>query len=216
MEWRRVIARKTGDTEVLDLDEAPTELPLYTAEYLAAFDRTESLGLKVPPRVLVRKDCVDISRAMPVVLKYFTLYQRHLKGRTLTIHTDLQRALLDALGIPFNLTTGWMELDGRPIYKHGDEQIVRFLRDKKAAYDREGVPFHVWLTSPSLEILDLTFAMNLGWATTEEECERLVVYQPVHEPIQNRIYHPMLLGDDFFEQTGAMAAVTHPAPSNLQ
>jgi hypothetical protein len=31
----------------------------------------------------------------------------------------------------------------------------------------------------SIEILDVTFAMNLGWAKTREECVRLVIYQSI-------------------------------------
>ena len=216
LEWRQLIARKVGDSEILDLDDAPASFPPYTQEYLAAFDRTESLGLKAPPRILARKDCLDMSEAMPVLLNYFNVYKKHLAGRTLTIHTDIRQALIETQGIPCNLTTGWMELHGKPICQHGDEKLIRFLRDKEQAYAREGLPFHVWLTSPSLEVLDLTFAMSLGWAETEDECASRIVYQSVHEPIGDRIYHPMLVGDDFFEQTGAMAAVTHQAPTGLQ
>lgn len=212
-EWRQLIARKTENTETLDLGEELAGMPSYAQEFLDAFDRTESFGLKTPLRILVRKHCVDMARAMPVLLKYFESYQKHLFGRTMTIHTDLQQALLDAVGIPSYLTTGWMELDGKPVFQHGDAQIARFIKDKKAAWDREGVPFHLWLTSPSLEILDLTFAMNLGWAKSVEDCERLVIYQPVNARVENRIYHPMLVGDDFFEQTGAIAQA---APADLQ
>ena len=176
-EWHRLIARAKGNSEILDLDADAEKIPAYTQEYLGAFDRAESLGLKTPPRLLVRKDCVDMGRALPVLLRYFSEYQQHLMGRTLTIHTDIRQALLDTIGIPFNLTTGWMELDGKPIFQLGDDLIHRFMRDKKDAYAREGLPFHVWLTSPSLEILDLTFAMNLGWAKTEAECAALIVYQ---------------------------------------
>jgi hypothetical protein len=215
-EWRQLVARHVGGKEILDLGE-PMELVAYTQEFIGAFERTESFGFKVPGRILVRKDCVDMTKAMPVLLRYFSEYKTHLSGRTLTIlHTDARQALLDVLGIPFYLTTGWLERDGKPILQHGDEQIARFAKEKKAAWDREGVPFHIWLTSPSLEILDLTFAMNLGWANTEEECAGLIVYQPVHEPITNLIYHPMLVGDDFYEQTGAIAQITHPAPDKMQ
>ena len=45
---------------------------------------------------------------------------------------------------------------------------------------REGLPFHIWLASAACEILDVTFAMNLGWAKTREECAALIVYQSAH------------------------------------
>jgi hypothetical protein len=35
---------------------------------------------------------------------------------------------------------------------------------KEEAWRRKGLPFDVWLTSPALEILDVTLVMNLGSA----------------------------------------------------
>ena len=56
---------------------------------------------------------------------------------------------------------------------------------------------------PACEVLDVTFAMNLGWARNREECAQLAVYQSAHAPPANPIFHPMLVGDDFFVQSGA-------------
>ncbi len=64
------------------------------------------------------------------------------------------------------------------------------------------MPFHIWLTSPALEILDVAFAVNFGWAKTREQCARLVIYQSLRDLQRNPIYHPMLLGHDFLLTTG--------------
>ena len=69
------------------------------------------------------------------------------------------------------------------------------------------MPFHLWLTSPAYEILDVTFAMNLGWAKTREQCEKLVIYQSAHTVPDKDVYHPMLIGPEFFNQTGATASL---------
>jgi len=62
------------------------------------------------------------------------------------------------------------------------------------------------LTSPAYEILDVTFAMNLGWAKTREQCEKLVIYQAAHTAPGKDVYHPMLIGPEIFNQTGATAS----------
>ena len=62
--------------------------------------------------------------------------------------------------------TGWCARNRKPIFRHGEELIRRFLTEKWEAWHREGGPLHLWLTSPACEILDVTFAMNLGWAST--------------------------------------------------
>jgi len=178
----------------------------YVQEFEAAMERTERLGLGAPAvRVVVRKDCVDMAKTMPVLLDYFARHDPgELIGQTAAIHFALVPLLVRETGIPFQLTIGWMVHDGRIIFKHDEETYRRFLREKLAAWSREGVPFHLWLTSPAYEVLDVTFAMNLGWAKTREQCEKLVIYQSAHALPVKDVYHPMLIGPDFFQKTGAV------------
>ena len=62
---------------------------------------------------------------------------------------------------------------------------------------------------PALEVLDVTFALNLGWATSAADCARRVIYQPLNAPGGNPIYHPTIVGDDFFLRSGgAHSALT--------
>ena len=93
---------------------------------------------------------------------------------------------------------------GKAIYQHDEGLIQRFVQGRTQAWLSEGCPFHLWLTSPACEILDVTFAMNLGWAKTCEQCADLIVYQSAHEPLGDSVYHPRLVGPDFFQQTGGV------------
>jgi hypothetical protein len=68
----------------------------------------------------------------------------------------------------------------------------------------EGMDVPLVFDSPACEILDVTFAMNLGWAKTKEECVDLIVYQYAHEPPGDSIYRPTLVGLDFFHKTGGV------------
>ena len=180
----------------------------YGLEFSDAWDRTLRFGLELPPvRILVQKDCIDVAKARSVIVEYFNQHApEELMGQTVTIYTMLQPRLWEALGVPLYLTIGWIELDGTPRMKHGDEQIQMFLTEKLVAWAREGVPFHLWFTSPALEVLDVTFALNLGQANSAAECARLVVYQSAKAPPGNPAYHPTLVGDDFFVQSGAAVA----------
>jgi hypothetical protein len=181
-------------------------IPAYVQEFETAMERTERLGIGAPAvRVVVRKDCVDMAKTMPVLLDYFARHDpAELVGQTAAIHFALVPLLVRETGIPFQLTIGWMVHDGRMIFKHDEETIRRFLREKMIAWSREGIPFHLWLTSPAYEVLDVTFAMNLGWAKTREQCEKLVIYQSTHALPVKDVYHPMLVGPDFFQKTGAV------------
>jgi hypothetical protein len=176
----------------------------YRAEYMAAVDRTVSFGLAASPRVLVTKDCVDPDRTLAVLLDYFDRHTpEELVGQTAAINVTLIPLLLEATGVQFELTIGWIELDGKPKFKHGDDLIRRFMTEKLSAWQREGVPFHLWLTSPAFEVLDVTFGMNNGWAHNRDECARLIIYKPA-ETNGDPVYHPTLTGEGFFRQSGLM------------
>jgi hypothetical protein len=192
-------------------NQAESTTPGYIDEYIAAFERTESFGLQAPPRVLVAQDCVDPDRTLALLLEYFDRYtSEELVGQTAAINTTLIPLLLEATGIPFQLTIGWIELDGKAKFQHGDDTIRRFMIEKDVAWQRAGVPFHLWLTSPACEIVDVTFAMNLGWAKSREECASLVIYKSVHSSQGDPIYHPTVIGEDFLMQSGLLIELGSP------
>jgi hypothetical protein len=177
----------------------------YVGEYLAAIDRTQAFGFETAPRVLAKKDCVDMLALRPVLLDSLERRPPDLMiGQTAAIHFALVPLLYDKTGIPFNLTIGWIMRNGRAIYQHDERLIQRFIEGNTDAWLEEGCPFHLWLTSPACEILDVTFAMNLGWAKNREECADLIVYQSAHDPPADSIYHPTLVGPDFFYKTGGV------------
>lgn len=78
------------------------------------------------------------------------------------------------------------------------------MTDKLAAWHCEGVPFQIWLTSQTCEILDVPFAMNVGWASNRDECARQIIYKTAGQPEADAINHLTRVGDDFFRQTGLL------------
>jgi hypothetical protein len=188
------------------LDFAPgLKLSPYVGEYLAALDRTEAFGFETPPRLLVRKDCIDMLALRPVLLEYFERSPPDsMIGQSAAIHFDLVPLLNEKTGIPFNLTIGWLVRNGKAIHQHDERLIQRFIEGNTDAWLEEGCPFHLWLTSPACEILDVTFAMNLGWPKNRGEGANLIVYQSAYEPPGDSIYHPTLVGPDFFHKTGGV------------
>ena len=202
--WSFLRPRTANPHSILDF--APgLKLSPYVGEYLAAIDRTEQFGFEAPMRVLVKKDCVDMRILQPVLLDFFERSPPDsMIGQTAAIHFALVPLLYDKTGIPFNLTIGWLVRKGKPLCQHDERLIQRFIEGNTDAWLEEGCPFHLWLTSPAFEILDVTFAMNLGWAKNREECADLIVYQSAHGPPTESIYHPTLVGPDFFHKTGGV------------
>jgi hypothetical protein len=50
-----------------------------------------------------------------------------LIGQTVAINLALVPILLAATGVPYQLTIGWTEKQGRACFKHDDALIARFL-----------------------------------------------------------------------------------------
>jgi hypothetical protein len=71
---------------------------------------------------------------------------------------------------------------GKTLCQHDERLIQHFIEGNTQAWLDEGCPFHLWLTSPACENLDVTFAMNLGWAKNRYECADLIVYQSADQP----------------------------------
>lgn len=178
----------------------------YIDEFLGAFDRTEEFGLETPAiRLLAEKPCLHVVKVMPLIQDFYTEHDpKELIGQTLHINLTIQERIYDQLGIPTYLTTGWITREGKKTFWHDSDKISQFLTEGLSAWTREGVPFHIWLTTPAVEILDLTFALNLGWAASAAECANLVIYRPTHSPTDDPIYQPTLIGDDFYLKTGAI------------
>jgi hypothetical protein len=187
-------------------DSAPgLNLSPYVGEYLAAIDRTQAFGFETALRVLGKKDCIDMRALRPVLLEYLECRPPDsMVGQTAAMHFALVPLLHDQTGIPFNLTIGWIVRNGKAIHWHDERLIQRFIEGNTDAWLQEGCPFHIWLTSPACEILDVTFAMNLGWANTKEQCADLIVYQSTHDAPGDFVYHPTLVGADFFHKTGGV------------
>jgi hypothetical protein len=172
---------------------------------MEAIDRTEAFGFEAPMRPLVKEDCVDMKALLPVLLEFFERSSPDsMIGQTSAIHFALVPLLYDKTGVPFNLTIGWLVRQGKAIYQHDEHRIEQFLKERAEAWLREGCPFRLWLTSPACEVIDVTFAMNLGWAKNAQECADVIVYQSVHESPSDPIYHPTIVGPDFFHKTGGV------------
>ena len=62
---------------------------------------------------------------------------------------------------------------------HDERLIQRFIEGNTDAWLEEGCPFHFWLTSPACEVVDVTFAMNLGWASNRcgNCCSKAIAYE---------------------------------------
>jgi hypothetical protein len=114
----------------------------YVSEYMMAIDRTEAFGFEAPPRLLVKKDCVELGTVRPVLLDYFDENSpASLIGQTAAIHFALVPLLYDKTGIPFQLTIGWMMRQGKPVFQHDERSFNTSSRGNPRRGCATGVRF---------------------------------------------------------------------------
>lgn len=199
---RRIIGRGYGDVRAL-LGPADDQYS-YPAEFLRAYERTEALGCKAPPRILVEKNCLDMERVGAALQKFFTgCTAEDIAQQGFAHNVNLVPFLNAELETPTILTIGWIELNGRPHYKHDDELLRILLRDGALSFGGSGIPLHMWLTSLACEVLDVSFASTFAAQSGDRDIAGRVMYQPNDNRDPDVVYHPTVVGIDFVDKIGA-------------
>jgi hypothetical protein len=199
---RRIIGRGYGDMQAL-LGPAD-DRHSYPAEFLKAYDRTEALGCKAPPRILVQRNCLDMEKVEPALQKFFAGYTADdIAQQGFALNVNLVPYLIAEVGMPMILTIGWIELNGHPAYKHDDDFLRTLIRAGTSGFGVQGVPLHIWLTSLACEVLDTTFTSTLAAETGDTGVAGRLLYQRNDNRDPDLVYHPTVVGVDFLDQIGA-------------
>ena len=198
------------------LDFAPgLKLSPYVGEYLAAIDRTEAFGFEAPPRLLVRKDCVDMQSLRAVLLDCFNRSPPDsMIGQTAASHFALVPLLYDKTRISFNLTIGWLVHKGKPIHQHDERLIQRFIEGNTDAWLEEPLPPVAYLPGVRDSRCDFCYEFRLG-----SESRRVRGSHRV--PIGTRTTERLDLSPDagrtgFLSQDGRGAVSRNPMTNSLR
>ena len=184
----------------------------YVDDYQDALDRTRRLGLTVPPRVEIHPDpnlrylTAARQQQFPHVIHKAIgpVGAEELVAQCMSIHHRLQPVIEEWLGVPAVYTIGWVETSGDGFFKF-DEAYARSLLQKAAqkAAPPQSLGVHVWLTLPSMELLDLSLATSVAFAQKMPEGVGRVLAKHAND-VTDMAYKPMLLGDDFLRRIGAL------------
>ena len=98
---------------------------------------------------------------------------------------------------------GWFEIEGKSGYQHGADLRLKLVEEGGAAFLTEGLPLHVWLTSPAFEVIDATLPSILAQVMGNQNLARRVVYLS-NQTSNPRVtyHHPTIVEDRFLVDTG--------------
>ncbi len=97
---------------------------------------------------------------------------------------------------------GWFDHAGRRPYLHDEAFIEKLVKEGAGKFLTEGLPLHVWLTSPACEVLDATLPTTLAEATGSKNLAGGIVYLSNHTAAPAITYHPTVIGEEFLVKIG--------------
>lgn len=176
----------------------------YVERFRAAQARTERFGLSAPDvthtpgRFLTEPGLSALHGVLNDI--YGELTPRDLVARCVPIHRTLREAISLTLGCDAVLTIGHVETPERTRFLRSEAD---YLANLEGTYLADLNQLHCWLTLPSMELVDLTLLTSLAAINQWDET-------PVGRPILRHAdelsaglsFHPMLLGEAFFDEVG--------------
>ncbi len=174
----------------------------YISEFKSAINRTNKLGLKVPNITFCDKEYLNNSN-IQIIQKL--LYQLNLKpdellNKCFRIHGDLKEPLELLFKSEIYFTIGYVNIYESEHFKISEGDIINLLENKASS----SLCAHAWLTLPSMEVVDFTFATTYLMLSNEFNGEMHVLAKHADSFVQGMKYHPMLVGTDFLFKIGAV------------
>lgn len=183
----------------------------YLNEFKAALTRAEKFKLSTPEisltpnAVIMSEDKINnLSNIIAPVFEEILSYDE-LVGQCMSINLSALPLLTEWLQCPVYYTIGWIDNGTeKGIYKFDDD----FIEEKLTSGHKESlINLHVWLTLPSMEIIDLTICTSWAVLNHSEEGKGRVLIKNADD-LTDIKYRPMLIGDDFLFRIGLIKPIT--------
>ncbi|WP_244964637.1 hypothetical protein [Pantoea stewartii] len=175
----------------------------YEKEFHDAIERTDSWGMCAPYFKPSTKRYID-EKALQKITEYLEIF---IEGRDIklisqqcfAVNLFMQKKLERILGTSLMYTLGYVEHNHHKVFYTPEEQLRKRLSAPPSLHPSD---LHAWLTSPSYEIIDLTFFTTYGVACDLPLCIGGVAAQ--HHSLFNEalIHHPQIVGIEFLDTIG--------------
>lgn len=183
----------------------------YCINYLAAFYRTQQLELKEPHLNLSFKHLINAQTQDAFIKEIYRepLAMGDVFCKCIEFHLNEIPSVIKTFGVKPVLTTGYILHNGNALFKFPTSDLKAYLAGEKSI-DR--LNLHVWLTLPSMEIIDLTLATTLAivlanYFISHGSLPDFILGTPAAlKRESNLIYKPVLVGHHFYEKIGVLPA----------
>jgi hypothetical protein len=182
----------------------------YEDEFKLANERTHDWGLELPDvgysseSVLSGFKGADCLRVIQEISSQHTAEE--ISQQCFWYMLSIKDVLQKTLDTRLYYTLGYVQFNGEPVFYTPKNE----LRDKMLTSVDAGSAhnLHAWLTTPNMEIIDLTFGTTYGIVNNRPDVIGRCAFQHYSAFDDNMIYHPQLIGDDYLKKIGALVEVS--------
>ncbi|HBB6883811.1 TPA: hypothetical protein ON591_004969 [Citrobacter freundii] len=177
----------------------------YETEFTSAIRRSKKWGLEVPIVRLSKTPFLTNDKSEAALNVIQEIASKHtpeeISQQCFGYMYLVQDALEDALQTPLYYTLGYVDYDKRPVFYTCEETLKSNLGIPMSGVG--AINLHAWLTTPNMEIIDLTFATTYGIVNNVPSVIGRCAFQHYSAFNENMVYHPQLVGEDYLKRIGA-------------
>ena len=177
----------------------------YEREFYEAVKNTSNLGLgsytafkNTDNRLITNESIIQLSKS----IEHLNFTPDLLVAQCLEIHFKLKPYVDNFFGVNSTLTIGHVEgkIGGKAFY----EPLEKRIEYLKTPVDiKSSINIHIWLTLPTLEILDFTLPSTLAKALDLKDLEGAIIGQHGDDD-NDHFYKPEFVGKEYLYKTGLM------------
>ncbi|WP_052502762.1 hypothetical protein [Halarcobacter anaerophilus] len=176
----------------------------YETNFHKAISRTRRLGLNLPK--------IDFSEERYLTEDYQEYLFKNLvnevfntneiDAQCMSFNYRIREYFHEITDNNFMYTIGYVKYNDKLMFEQTEKSLKNMLNYGIQSIDGS-INIHVWLTLPSMEIIDLTLATTLGKVWNKPELIGRLFTRHADE-FDGMQYIPLLVGDDFLRKTGAL------------
>lgn len=117
---------------------------------------------------------------------------QNLNGRCVTVSYEMMELIREVFEVEPILTIGWLTIEDKPMFYKSSEEISNLIVNGSNGGLFE---MHAWITLPTMEILDFTFATSYGVNRGDERLIGQLIAGHMDE-MEGMAFHPCLVGYD--------------------
>lgn len=178
----------------------------YENEFLKAVKRSQEWGVSIPDIKLISSPVLSGAKklaALDIIQEIGCQYTpREISQQCFGYMFSIQSVLEDVLESPLFYTLGYMKYNYKPIFYTPENELKSMML--KPFFGVRSLNLHAWLTTPNLEIIDLTFGTTYGVITNNKDTLGLCSFQHYTLFDDRMLYHPQIIGDDYLKKIGVI------------